>query len=52
VRPSLPFRDTATRLRDILEAIDHIGSFVGALTFEAYQDDLKTKSAVEGNCRS
>lgn len=30
-----------------LEAIDHIESFLGGITFESYQNDLKTKSAVE-----
>lgn len=32
---------------DILEAIDHIDSFLGDMSFEGYQADLKTKSAVE-----
>jgi uncharacterized protein with HEPN domain len=43
----LPFRDNATHLRDILEAIDHIESFLDGVTFESYQNDLRTKSAVE-----
>jgi uncharacterized protein with HEPN domain len=43
----LPFRDSGTHLRDIVEAIDHIHSFLGAMTFESYQADLKTKAAVE-----
>lgn len=34
-------------MRDILEAIDHIELFLDGVTFEAYQNDLKTKSAVE-----
>jgi uncharacterized protein with HEPN domain len=43
----LPFRDDATHLRDILDAIDHIDSFLIGMTFESYQNDLKTTSAVE-----
>jgi len=43
----LPFRDDATHLRDILEAIDHIDSFVKDMDLDAYKADLKTKSAVE-----
>jgi uncharacterized protein with HEPN domain len=43
----LSFRDNATHLRDILEAIDHIDSFLIGMTFESYENDLKTKSAVE-----
>jgi uncharacterized protein with HEPN domain len=43
----LPFRDNQTHLHDILEGIDHIESFVGDITFDAYRSDLKTKSAVE-----
>lgn len=43
----MPFRDNATHLRDILEAIDHIESFLDGMTFESYQADVKTKSAVE-----
>ena len=43
----MPFRDVPTHLRDIQEAIDHINEFVGDMEFEAYQSDLKTKSAVE-----
>jgi uncharacterized protein with HEPN domain len=30
-----------------MEAIDHIESFLDGITFESYQSDLKTKSAVE-----
>ncbi len=40
------FRDN-TSLRDILEAIDLIELFPCNMTFESYQTDLKTKSAVE-----
>lgn len=43
----MPFRDNSTHLRDILEAIDHIDLFLDGMTFESYQTDLKTKSAVE-----
>jgi uncharacterized protein with HEPN domain len=31
----------------MLEAIDHIESFLDGVTFESYQTDVKTKSAVE-----
>ena len=41
------FRDNTRHLRDILEAIDLIELFVHDMTFESYQTDLKTKSAVE-----
>jgi hypothetical protein len=47
VRLSLPFRDINANLRDIVQAIDHIDTFLGAMTFESYQSDLKTKAAVE-----
>jgi uncharacterized protein with HEPN domain len=43
----LPFRDNPTHFRDILDAIDHIDEFLNGIDFEAYQEDLKTKSAVE-----
>jgi uncharacterized protein with HEPN domain len=43
----LPFRDHKTHLQDILDAIDHIETFVDGMSFEAYEADLKTKSAVE-----
>ncbi len=43
----MPFRDNATHLRDILDAIDHIELFLDGVTFESYQTDLKTRSAVE-----
>jgi hypothetical protein len=43
----LLFRDNTRHLRDILEAIDLIELFVHDMTFESYQTDLKTKSAVE-----
>jgi uncharacterized protein with HEPN domain len=31
----------------MLEAIDHIEAFLDGVTFESYQTDVKTKSAVE-----
>ncbi len=43
----MPFRDNSTHFRDILDAIDHIDEFLNGIDFEAYQEDLKTKSAVE-----
>jgi len=43
----LPFRDAKQNLRDIVESIDNIASFVMDMDLEAYRNDLKTKSAVE-----
>jgi uncharacterized protein with HEPN domain len=43
----LPFKDPATHLRDILEAIHHIETFVANMNLEVYKADSKTKSAVE-----
>jgi uncharacterized protein with HEPN domain len=43
----LPFRDNETHLRDILEGIDLIESFLADMDFHLYETDLKTKSAVE-----
>jgi uncharacterized protein with HEPN domain len=43
----LPFRDHESHLRDILESIDQINEFVGNMTFAAYQQDERTKAAVE-----
>jgi uncharacterized protein with HEPN domain len=43
----LSFSDNTKHLRDVLDAIDHIESFLEGMTFESYQTDLKTKSAVE-----
>jgi uncharacterized protein with HEPN domain len=37
----------AVHFRDILESIANIETFIGDLDFEAYKEDLKTKSAVE-----
>ncbi len=47
MRQSLPFRDNETHLRDLLEGLDHIESFLGDMDLEAYKADIKTKSAVE-----
>lgn len=43
----MPFRNIDTHLRDILGAIELIDTFIGAMDFDSYQTDLKTKSAVE-----
>ena len=43
----MPFRDSLMHLRDILASIDLIDQFVTGFDFEAYERDLKTKSAVE-----
>jgi uncharacterized protein with HEPN domain len=43
----LPFSDPATHLLDILEAINHIETFVAEMDLESYKADSKTKSAVE-----
>ena len=43
----MPFRDTATRLRDILEGINHIEAFLAGMDLNSYRMDMKTKSAVE-----
>jgi uncharacterized protein with HEPN domain len=43
----LPFREVRAHLIDIQESIDNIDSFLKDVDFEAYQADLKTKSAVE-----
>jgi len=43
----LPFRDDATRLRDIVACIALIEQFVAGMDFQAYQKEEKTKSAVE-----
>ena len=46
-RPSLPFRDPALSLRDILDGIDMIAEFVRGMELEAFRGDLKTVAAVE-----
>jgi uncharacterized protein with HEPN domain len=43
----LPFRDAEQHLRDILESINNIDTFLGDMDFDVYRGDLKTKSAVE-----
>jgi len=43
----LSFRDDTMHLRDILEAVDRIDSFIGDMGFDAYCNDTKTRSAVE-----
>ncbi|MGC2108479.1 MAG: HepT-like ribonuclease domain-containing protein [Candidatus Korobacteraceae bacterium] len=43
----MPFRDDRAHLQDILESIAHIDAFLGEMAFEVYQNDLKTRSAVE-----
>jgi uncharacterized protein with HEPN domain len=43
----LPFRDDASRFRDILKCIGHIEDFIAGVTFQDYQNDDKTRSAVE-----
>jgi len=43
----MPFRDAQTHLTDILEAIELINQFLGAMDLARYQADQKTKSAVE-----
>lgn len=43
----MSFRSSETHLRDILAGVDLIESFLRGIAFEAYQSDLKTKSAVE-----
>ena len=43
----MPFRDAERHLRDILESINNIDTFLGDMDFDVYRGDLKTKSAVE-----
>lgn len=43
----MPFRDSQMHLRDILESIDRIHTFLGKMSFEDYESDTKTQSAVE-----
>lgn len=43
----MPFRDNETHLRDILEGIEHIETFLVDIDFHAYRTDAKTRSAVE-----
>jgi uncharacterized protein with HEPN domain len=43
----LPFKEIRPHLIDIQESIENIKGFLREMDFEAYQADLKTKSAVE-----
>lgn len=43
----MPFRDNETHLRDILEGLDQIDSFLGNMNLDAYKADKKTQPAVE-----
>lgn len=43
----MPFRDSATHLRDIVEGIDLIETFLGDMSLDAYRADPLRKSAVE-----
>ena len=43
----MPFRDAEQHLRDILESINNIDTFLGDMDFDGYRGDLRTKSAVE-----
>ncbi len=43
----MPSRDARAHLRDILESIDHINSYLVDASLEDYLADRKTRSAVE-----
>ncbi|MDH5750051.1 MAG: DUF86 domain-containing protein [Rhodospirillales bacterium] len=43
----MPSDDPAGRLRDIIENIDRIESYVAGMVFDDYSADRKTKDAVE-----
>lgn len=43
----MPFRDSGRHLRDILESIDMINEFVRDMDLLGYQQDDKTRAAVE-----
>jgi uncharacterized protein with HEPN domain len=43
----LPISDPERHLRDILSSIDQIEKFIGDMNFGEYQEDDKTKAAVE-----
>ena len=47
VRASVPFREPALSLRDILDGIDKIAQFVLGMDLEAFREDPKTVAAVE-----
>ncbi len=43
----MPFSDPERHLRDILESIGQIHEFIGEMSFSAYENDGKTRAAVE-----
>ena len=43
----MPFRDSQRHLRDILESLDLVTRFIGQMSFREYEQDEKTKAAVE-----
>lgn len=43
----MPFRDSRRHLEDVLDAINKIDEFVGAIDLNAYRADDKTRAAVE-----
>ena len=43
----MPFRDARIHFQDILDSISLIDLFLGDSEFDVYENDLKTKSAVE-----
>lgn len=43
----MPFSDPDRLFKDILESIDQIDRFIGGMDFAAYEQDEKTKAAVE-----
>ena len=43
----MPFRDPRRHLEDVLDAINKIDEFIGAIDLNAYRVDDKTKAAVE-----
>jgi uncharacterized protein with HEPN domain len=43
----MPFSGPERHLRDILESIDRIDQFITDIDFGAYEQDEKTKAAVE-----
>ena len=43
----MPFRDPRRHLEDVLDAINKIDEFIGAIDLNAYRADDKTKATVE-----
>ena len=43
----MPFSDARRHLEDVLDAINKIDEFIGAIDLNAYRADEKTKAAVE-----